>query len=199
MNAASKRFLFIHQNFPGQFVHVVTELVRRGHEVVALGIKGREVPGVKYIRYAPKAPAQVSVVEPARDFETKVVRGLASLQVMTQLCADGFTPDVVVAHPGWGEALFCKDVWPGARLIVFAEFFYAANGADYGFDPEFANESALARARLRLKNTVHLHALQAADAIYTPTRWQQSMLPIEYREKAMVIHDGVDTSVVTPD
>ncbi len=193
-----KRFLFIHQNFPGQFLHVAAALVRRGDDVVALGIKGRDLAGVRYVRYTPKPPAQASAVESARDFETKVIRGLACAQAMAQLKDAGFVPDVVVAHPGWGEALFCKDVWPGVRLVMFAEFFYCADGADFGFDPEFAQDSLATRARLRLKNSVHLHALHAADAVYTPTAWQLSQLPAEYRSKARVIHDGIDTAVAAP-
>ena len=193
-----KKFLFIHQNFPGQFVHVATELVRLGHMVVALGIKGRALPGVQYIRYQPKAPPNVSAVDAARDFETKVVRGVACAQVMEQLKAKGFTPDTIVAHPGWGESLFCKDVWPAARLLMFAEFFYSAKGADYNFDPEFFHDSVSDRSRLRLKNSVHLHALHACDGGYTPTRWQQEQLPAEYRDKLEVIFDGIDTALVAP-
>ena len=196
---ARQTFLFIHQNFPGQFVHVAAELVRLGHEVVALGIKGRAVPGVRYIRYLPKPLARMSELEAVRDFETKVLRGGACAQAMEQLKNSGFTPHTIVAHPGWGEALFCKDVWPGARLIAFAEFFYAADGADYNFDPEFAQDSLIDRARLRLKNSTHLHALHAADAVYTPTQWQLSQVPSEYRHKASVIFDGIDTAVAAPD
>ena len=72
-----KKFLFIHQNFPGQFVHIATELARLGHEVEALGIKGRGIAGVKFLRYQPKAPDRVSGIEAAIDFETKIVRGIA--------------------------------------------------------------------------------------------------------------------------
>jgi glycosyltransferase involved in cell wall biosynthesis len=153
---------------------------------------------VRYLRYEVKPPAHASALEQARDFETKVLRGLACARAMDQLKSSGFTPDVVVAHPGWGEALFCKDVWPGARLVMFAEFFYRAEGADYNFDPEFSRESLADRARLRLKNTVHLHALHAADAVYTPTQWQWSQLPPEYRHKASVIFDGIDTELAAP-
>jgi hypothetical protein len=32
------RILFIHQNFPGQFVHLASALAARKHEVVALAI-----------------------------------------------------------------------------------------------------------------------------------------------------------------
>ena len=193
-----RKFLFIHQNFPGQFVHVAAELVRLGHEVVALGIKGRGVPGVRLLRYAPKAPARVSDVTEARDFEAKIVRGMACAQAMAQLQAEGFVPDTIVAHPGWGESLFCKDVWPAAKLIMFAEFFYSASGADYNFDPEFAHDSLSGRARLRLKNSVHLQALHAADRVYSPTQWQRSQLPPEYQAKTSVIFDGIDTRAVAP-
>jgi glycosyltransferase involved in cell wall biosynthesis len=193
-----QKFLFIHQNFPGQFVHIAVELARLGHEVVALGINGREIPGVKFIRYALQRPEHDSAVAAARDFEVKLVRGTACAQAMEQLKHDGFTPHTIVAHPGWGEALFCKDVWPQARLVVFSEFFYSAAGADYNFDPEFANDNLLSRARLRIKNSALLHALQAADVGYAPTQWQLEQFPVEYHHKIRVIFDGIDTARVAP-
>jgi glycosyltransferase involved in cell wall biosynthesis len=195
---AQQKFLFIHQNFPGQFIHMATELVRLGHEVVALGIQGRALPGVRYLRYKPNPPKHLTEVDEAKDFESKTIRGLACAQAMAQLKQSGFTPDTIVAHPGWGESLFCKDVWPQARLIMFAEFFYSADGADYNFDPEFAHDSLADRARLRLKNSVHLHALQAADQGYTPTQWQLGQIPPEYQHKMRVIFDGIDTNVAAP-
>jgi glycosyltransferase involved in cell wall biosynthesis len=194
-----QRILFVHQNFPGQFGHVAQELARRGHEVVALGILSRAVPGVRALRYPIKPPEQPSTVEPVRDFETKVVRGLACAQAMNKLREEGFAPDVVVAHPGWGEALFCKDVFPAARLVLFAEFFYSAEGADFGFDPEFARDDLQARMRLRLRNSALLQALHGADGGYTPTRWQHAQLPAPYRSRFEVIFDGIDTAAARPD
>lgn len=195
----TKKYLFVHQNFPAQFVHVATALAQQGNEVVALAIQGRDVPGVRLVRYAAAAPARASAVEAAQDFETKIVRGAACARAMEALKQEGFTPDVVVAHPGWGEALFCKDVWPTARLVIYAEFFYGTEDSDFGFDKELFQDSVAGRARLRLKNTVHLHALSAADTIYAPTQWQRSKLPPEYRSKAQVMFDGIDTKVVKPD
>ena len=195
----AKKYLFVHQNFPAQFVHVASALARQGHEVVALAIKGRAVPGVRLVRYTVVAPSRVSAVEPARNLETSIIRGMACAEAMQVLKKDGFVPDVVVAHPGWGEALFCKDVWPATRLVIYAEFFYGTEDSDYGFDKELFTDTPAARARLRLKNTVHLHALAAADTIYTPTQWQRSKLPPEYRDKAQVMFDGIDTAVVKPD
>jgi glycosyltransferase involved in cell wall biosynthesis len=196
---AMQKFLFIHQNFPAQFVHVARALAAAGHEVVALAIEGRQVEGVRFLRYAPIALARTSELELARDFETKIARGAACAGAMERLKHQGFTPDVVVAHPGWGEALFCKDVWPRARLVIYAEFFYAAEGADYLFDPEFSRDSIVQRARLRVKNTVHLHALSVADTIYAPTAWQRSRLPPEYQARTQVMFDGIDTQVAAPE
>jgi len=193
------RILFIHQNFPGQFGHVAEALADAGHEVVALGTQTRQVPGVRCLGYAVRAPAQPSQDEAVRDFETKVVRGLACARAMERLRAEGFVPDVIVAHPGWGEALFCKDIWPQARLLVFAEFFYGAEGSDFGFDPEFASPHPAALHRLRLKNTALLHAYAAADGGYAPTVWQHSRIPAEYRARFDVAFDGIDTLVASPD
>lgn len=196
---APRKFLFLHQNFPAQFVHVARALAQQGHEVVALGIEGRPVEGVRYIRYAPR-PQQRRPADPiTADFEVKCIRALACTQAMEKLRGGGFVPDVIVAHPGWGEALFCKDVWPRARLVVYAEFFYNAEGADYLFDPEFAQDSLVQRARLRIKNTVHLHALSTADTLYAPTAWQRDRLPAEYRARTHVMFDGIDTARAAPD
>jgi glycosyltransferase involved in cell wall biosynthesis len=117
---------------------------------------------------------------------------------MGRLAAEGFRPELIVAHPGWGESLFCKDVWPTAVLVAYGEFYYQAEGADYGFDPEFDASTVDGRMHLRLRNSVLLHAYQAADAILCPTQWQRSCLPPEFQAKAQVIFDGVDTGVVRP-
>jgi len=197
--APRRRYLFIHQNFPGQFVHVAKALAAQGHEVLALGITPRPVEGVQLLRYQLptfKAPSQLALV---RNFEVKALHGQVCAQAMQGLADQGFSPDLIVAHPGWGEALFCKDVWPGARLMVFSEFYYCAQGRDYGFDPEFYRESLLAHCALRLKNTTLLHALSTADTAYAPTEWQRRQVPDEYRSKVRVIHDGIDTNVAKPD
>jgi len=193
---AQRTYLFIHQNFPGQFVHVAQALAAQGHRVVALGIQGRNVPGVEYVRYQPaRGPGGAAVHD---DLPAKLARAQGCAQAMLALSKQGLRPDVIVAHPGWGEALFCKDVWPGARLVVFAEYYYTAEDSDYNFDPEFHSDSPEQRMRLRLKNTALLHALAAADAAYAPTHWQKAQAPAEFHAKIEVIHDGIDTDAVAP-
>jgi glycosyltransferase involved in cell wall biosynthesis len=105
----------------------------------------------------------------------------------------------VVAHPGWGEALFVKEVWPRANLLSFVEYHYRASGGDVGFDPEFHDPSLLARMRLRVKNANNLLALEAMDCGLSPTRWQADTVPQAFRDRIRVIFDGIDTDLVRPD
>jgi glycosyltransferase involved in cell wall biosynthesis len=193
-----RRILFVHQNFPGQFGFAAKALAEAGHAVVALGINTRDIPGVKCLRYSVKAPERPAAGL-AQDYEVKTVRGMACALAMEDLKRQGFVPEVIVVHPGWGEALFVRDVFPAARVLVFAEFFYAADGTDFNFDPEFSRDSLAARARLRLKNSVHLHALMDADGGYAPTRWQHSQIPALHRGRFEVVFDGIDTTVVRPE
>ena len=85
-----RKILFIHQNFPAQFVHVAAELARLGHVVVALCVRTDRhlLPGVRTIRYRLEPPTRASAVDAARDFETKIVRGLACARAMEQLKAN---------------------------------------------------------------------------------------------------------------
>ena len=197
---ARQRILFIHQNFPGQFVHLAQELVRLGCEVKALAIEQRAVPeGVDVRRYEVRPETLLPREDIGADMEVKTRRALACAAAMRQLAGEGFQPALIVAHPGWGESLFCKDVWPDAVLVAYGEFYYQADGADFGFDPEFSRPTVDSRMRLRMRNTALLHAYQAADAILCPTQWQRSCLPGEFQAKATVIFDGVDTRVVRPE
>ncbi len=195
------RILFIHQNFPGQYKHLAPALAADGgNEVVALAMnKSPALPGVRVVHYKPERGSSTSIHPWVADLETKVIRGEAALKAAMALNAQGFRPDVICAHPGWGEALFLKDVWPSAKLLSFIEFYYVADGGDFNFDPEFADNSVAARCRLRMKNANHLLNLDACDWGLSPTQWQMRTVPERYHDKMSVIHDGIDTDYVRPD
>lgn len=196
------RILFVHQNFPGQFRHLAPALAAEGHEVLALGMSARadQLPGVRYVTHAARVPANAEPPPQLKDLYGKVLRGESAAAAMQRLKEEGFVPDIVFAHPGWGEALYAKDVFPRARLLVYAEYYYQAEGGDSHFDPEFAGTPDLASLqRLRLRNTHLLHALSAADAGVAPTQFQRDRHPAWCRERIAVIHDGIDTQRFRPD
>jgi glycosyltransferase involved in cell wall biosynthesis len=192
---AKRKILFIHQNFPGQFKHLAPELARQGHEVVALGIHTQQVhmPGVRYIQYRLPEPPKGAGPDFINEIHTKVFRGQAAATQMQRLKDSGFVPDIVFAHPGWGEAFFVRDVFPHARFLVYAEYFYGTEGGDTGFDPEFSQNGLTSSQRTRIKNTHLLHAISAADAALSPTTFQCDRHPEWFRNRISVIHDGIDT------
>jgi glycosyltransferase involved in cell wall biosynthesis len=201
--ASAMKILFVHQNFPGQFVHLAPALARQGHDVTALTLRktgSRNWQGVKLVRYGVSRGSTPNVHPWVSDFETKTIRGEACFRAALKLKAAGYVPDVVIAHPGWGESLFLKDVWPQARLGIYCEFFYHATGADMGFDPEFPSHDPDGDAcRMRLKNLNNLLHFEAADGGVSPTHWQASTFPEPFRSRIGVIHDGIDTEAVAPD
>jgi glycosyltransferase involved in cell wall biosynthesis len=194
--------LFVHQNYPGQFRFSASALAAdKRNRVVALAINppAYPTPGVAVARYPIRRRPAADVMPLLQDIQTKLIRGEAAAAAAVELQRKGFSPDVIVAHPGWGEQLFLKDVWPKARMLAFMEFFYRADGLDTNFDPEFASDGVAPRARTRAKNANHLLALDAADWCYSPTQWQKASLPEVYRPKTSVIFDGIDTGYIRPD
>ena len=193
-----KTILFIHQSFPGQFLHLSKKLAEDGHRVVALTLTPQgEVDGVTQVRYTLKRAPQKNQPLIMQETDSKVLRGESAAIAMQQLKEQGFTPDIVYAHPGWGEALFVKTVWPATRLVVYAEWFYNAEGQEVDFDPEFPLMSPEDKMRLRLKNIPFLQALNDADLAITPTQWQKSRYPLWAQDKIQVVHDGLDINRIT--
>jgi len=196
------KILFVHQNFPGQFLHLAPALAARGHDCLALTDGGNQRPSpIPVLRYKHAAEA----VDPAatrlgRNYTTMSDRGVTVARAALQLRRQkGYVPDVIVGHSGWGETLFLKEIWPEAKLLVYAEFYYHGRGADVGFDPEFSPES-FDQVMIAQGRTAHLgQALLHADAGVSPTEWQASTYPALLRRMIDVVHDGVDTAVVRPD
>lgn len=191
--------LFVHQNFPGQFKHLAPHLARAGHRVQALGIEGPGLPGIELRRYKPRRATALQIHPWVQEFETKVIRGEACAAAARDMKSQGFSPDVIVANPGWGESLFLKDVWPNAKMLAVIEFFYAAHGLDFDFDPEFHKPDPARDAKLRAKNAHLLMALADMDRGVSPTEFQRSTVPGAFRGKVSVVFEGIDTEVVKPD
>lgn len=200
------RYLFIHQNFPGQFRHVAQALADDpANEVIGVGeaksLQGRPAlhARIRLLSYQPHGHSNKETHHYLRDFEGHIRRGQSITRLLLKLRdEEGFQPDVVVAHPGWGEGLFLKDVFPNARIIQYFEYYYQGTGGDIGFDPEFPS-TLDDQLRVRIKNSTQLHSLIGCDQGISPTIWQQSRYPAELRNKIKLIHEGIDTGIAKPD
>lgn len=191
--------LFIHPNMPGQYKHLARAFgAEGGHRIYFITKhKSAEIPGVTRVTYAvakpDKPPLPHRYLAPAT---AGVMQGQQVWRVARELSErEKFTPDIIIAHPGWGDALYLKDLFPKAKILSFFEFYYRASGADVGFE-EPANEDD--SARVRTKNVTNLLSLEQADWGISPTVWQWSLHPPEFRSKLSVLHDGIDVEKCVP-
>ena len=99
------RVLFVHQNFPGQYIHIVQRLAQIGqHQLIALGINkpdaNRPLPeSLKHFRY-PLDRGNTDGIHPlVMETETKVIRAEGCARAAQQLKDQGFIPDLICAHP----------------------------------------------------------------------------------------------------
>jgi glycosyltransferase involved in cell wall biosynthesis len=193
--------LFVHQNFPGQFAFLAPALAVRGHRVVAISHKGGDgaLPGIELCQYDIPRGITPGIHPLSSEWEAKVLRGEACAAVAEKLRDGGFVPDLIIAHPGWGEALYLQDVFPQAPLLCLTEFFYRSKGQEADFDPEFPIRDLQDLARLHTKNANLLLALDKMDVGIAPTRWQASLQPQWAQQKIRVIHEGINTKIMAPD
>jgi glycosyltransferase involved in cell wall biosynthesis len=197
------KLLLIHQNFPGQFKHLAPALVQRGDQVVVLTPRVSEPTtwkGVTILPYQVKGASTPNIHPWLIDFETKILRATACFDAAQVLKEKGYAPDVILAHHGWGESLFLKDLWPDARLGLYCELYHRSDPDVIAFDPEFPTPSPGRNAlRLRLKNLNNRLHEEVMDAGISPTRFQAGTYPAHHCDRITICHDGVDTVHVTPD
>ena len=197
------QILFIHQNFPGQFKHLAPALVRAGHGCTALTLRVRAPglwQGVRLLPYRVGRGSAPGVHPWVMDLETKVIRGEACFRAAMALRDQGYRPDLIIAHPGWGESMFLRDVWPAARIGLYQELYHLSDPAHVAFDPEFRDgapgDDAL---RIRLRNLNNRLHQDVGDLGISPTRFQADTFPQPWRDRIEVIHDGIDTARMRPD
>jgi len=194
------KYLFVHQNFPAQYLHLLRHLAaQKKHDLLFITESTRnQLAGVrKVLRPGPK-PSSNETHAYAREFDIAMTRAEGVVVAATSLKSMGFKPDIIVGHHGWGELLHVNDVWPDVKLLGYQEFYYNREGFDVGFDPEFP-PSADMTARIRAKNAINLLSLANPGHGQTPTLFQHSTYPDWARPRISVLREGVNLDICRPD
>jgi glycosyltransferase involved in cell wall biosynthesis len=193
------KYLFVHQNFPGQFLHIVRHLLKAdAHDVVFICEQNANfIAGVRRVVYQVTPRAEQVIHMHAREFEQAMARAEAVQRAARQVKALGFEPDIIIGHHGWGELLSLGDVWPDAPLLGYHEFYYNVTGHDVGFDPEFPI-GEIAFPHIRAKNAVNHLALTNAGYGFSPTRYQLETYPDWARAGITLLQEGVNLEVCKP-
>src|SRR5580692_2478731 len=162
--ACTMNYLFIHQNCPAQYRHLVRHLADRPGNTVYFITQPNDnsMSGVYKVSYPKDERGPINCHAYSVEIDRAIYTGATVADVCRGLQEQGFRPDLIVGHAGWGETLFVKDVFPDVPLLANFEFYYHARGVDVDFDPEFVsvfNDPS----RLRSRNATSLLAFEAAD------------------------------------
>ena len=195
------KLLIVHQNMPGQYRELVHWLVAQGgHEIVFLTQRNPapQIAGVQNCVYKPHHVAGDSAYGLSKVWENAAGSGFGAAMAARDLERDqGFRPDLILGHTGWGELSFFKDIWPDVPIMGFFEYYYNMTGGMVGFDPEdpVADHTPFL---MRARNTVPCLNFQSVDMGHVPTQWQRDVFPTSFHDKMYVCHDGIRTDLLHP-
>ena len=190
------RLLFLHNNYPAQFGALTRYMANRGHDVTfGTRWQGTPPPWLRMVRYQPHREVAKQQHPYLAFVEGAVLNGQALARTGWKMKEDGYSPDLVVAHSGWGPGLYVRDIWPDAKYVGYFEWYYRTKGADTGFLDEVTRDD---EHRIRTRNAAILLDLAACNWGIVPTGFQASQFPDVMRRKLSVQHDGVDTDYFAP-
>ncbi|MBL8710520.1 MAG: glycosyltransferase [Rhodospirillaceae bacterium] len=191
--------LFVHRDFPGQFGAIAERFSRSSHHRVAFISSASNVDAGRILHRSarPRRRPAPTTHHYLHGFEADVLLGQAVYEAGWKLRQEGFVPDVILAHCGWGVTLYLREAFPKARLIGYFEWYYSPHNSDADYlDP--AGMTADKACRIRTRNAPILMALEDVDFGLVPTDFQRSRFPRSYHHKLQTLHDGVDTEFFSP-
>lgn len=197
------RILFLHPNFPGQFRQPAQEFAADGHDVSFLCQThyGRSLPGVQ--RFCLKGKLSHQALERQATNQVQRSQHLADQyrQAMAALAEQGWIPEVVISHSGWGCGLHVKELWPHCRHIAYLEWWFDPQSALLHHDPGnlHLGLGPANAPKFWKRNQALALELVCADLVVAPTQWQRDQLPTLLRQHCLVIYDGVDQRRFKPD
>ena len=191
--------LFIHSNFPGQFLELAPYLAKHssGRTVFLTesdNPQGIDLTGVEVVQCLPHRQPADGVHDYLRPAEEAVLRGQSALRAVLQLIKQGFKPDVAIVHGGEGFGLYLKTLLPNLRLVSYMEWYFRPETSKYLYEDFQLNDSL----SIQTRNWPILQELILADVVVAPTTWQRQQFPMPWRDQIKVIFDGVNTNLFRP-
>lgn len=194
------KLLFVHQNMPGQYRELIQWLATQGeHEIVFLTQRKKppEFAGVRTVIYKTHHKAVEKAYGLSRNYEDAAGNGFGAAMALRKVVSEGFDPDIVIGHIGWGEMMFFRQVLADTPMIGFFEYYYSVHGGPVGFDPADP-PSDHAPFLMQGRNAVPLANIEVVDLAHSPTMWQRNRFPTSFHDKMYVCHDGIRTDNLKP-
>ena len=126
-------------------------------------------------------------------------RSAAVAKLAQSLAAEGWKPDRILGHSGWGETLGLSSIWPEVPQIIWPELWIRPEHGGYGVDPLKPRVTLESQLEQLGRNAMTRAALADATAWVLPTEHQANSFPREFRDRRLhVIHEGIDTQLAQP-
>jgi glycosyltransferase involved in cell wall biosynthesis len=189
--------VFIHQNMPGQFKNICQALAKNEKNQVYFITKKKTVslPNVHRVVYDLAREPTGGSHQYISGLDSHLLYGQAVARRLIALKENNVYPDIVFAHSGWGEALFVKEIFPKAKLVVFSEFYYESRFSDTAFTHK--GDVPIDTACKLVARNFHLtQSMMAADIIMTPTLWQKFVHPKILWPQILVLHEGISVDEI---
>lgn len=197
------KILFLHPNFPAQFKSPCKELALYHYDIkfICQTHYGRTIEGIQKLTIKGSG-GHTALEKGNKDELGKMYSRAASYRSAFELLtAEGWIPDVVISHCGWGCGFYAKEIWPSIPLIVYCEWWFAPDSELFRRlkeNPNF-NFTTVNKKNLWQRNSIMATELATADHIVTPTYWQKKQLPPGVRKNCEVLYDKLNTEVFFPD
>ncbi len=196
--------VFIHNNFPAQFKHLATFFAKDSNNKVLFLVDNIRadinIPGVTILHVKPNKkifPDNGEGLQHELILQKNVNSSKRYAKVLYKIRKEGFIPDIIYGHPGWGLELFVQDIFPESLYVCFFEWYYTKE-ADYTFVTRGKTRPPSDFINGRLRNLCQLNALANCDVGFTPTKFQQKQYPQIFHSKLNVLHDGIDIDYFSP-
>ena len=195
------KILFIHQNHPAQFGQFAEYLAQLGWDVsfatAREKVQKQSNSKVKIYKFGANREPSKDTHHYLRVSEKAVLNAQGFARLAVKLQGEGYRPDLVVAHSGWGSGSLAKTIWPEAKFIQYLEWWYNYPHWDQLDGPSDENPIDK-KAATQFRNLPFMFDWAEADATMVPTRFQASSIPKKFRKNIVLSHDGVDTSFFAP-
>lgn len=200
----SPHVLFIHNNFPAQFGNLALWMTRKGWSAAfATAAEGAAAEGLRILPYKPHREPTAATHPYAQPMERAALYAQAFARAGLAARREGYRPDVIVAHSGWGAGMCARDVFPEAAYVAYCEWWYRHPGVDVAYLAQAgfpaASQAVEAPMFERMRNAPIALDIASADAVICPTAFQAAQFPASLRAAFVVDHDGVDVDAFRPD
>ena len=197
---ARPHVLFVHDHGPGQFGGLARYLARSGWRVTFAATGPVRIAGCDTLVYGTHREPSAATHPYAQSFDRAAINAQGFARAALAASRGGLAPEIVVSHAGPGAGLLARDIFPRARSVAYAEWWYNHPAPDLPERAPGPGEPSSAEQAMidRMRNAAMALEIASSTAAICPTHFQAQQFPDPLRRALTVHHDGIDVEEFHP-